>query len=228
MLSKNNKILIGCLALLLVMSVGYALFSDTIEINGSATAKGDFEITTEAVDLSADVFSDVLMESPSKGIVENPIITVNDNVINTSVTLGAPGSYQYFGIKVTNTGSIPAKLKSISDKVDNILYSVDELEENQIVNIWYYFHADNGNDRKNSIEVNISADSGVYDDYASSLEERWKEMFTIDYANKDAVLDPGEFAYFFIYFCWNSNSEKSPEPFSANWKVEFNWEQVTE
>ena len=46
MLSKNNKILIGCLALLLVMSVGYALFSDTITINGSATAKGEFKLTT--------------------------------------------------------------------------------------------------------------------------------------------------------------------------------------
>ena len=224
MLSKNNKILIGCLALLLVMSVGYALFSDTITINGSATAKGDFEITTEAVDLSEDVFSDVLMESPSKGIVENPIITVNDNVINTSVTLGAPGSYQYFGIKVTNTGSIPAKLKSISDKVNNILYSVDELGENESVDLGYYFFA---NDSKNSIDVNISADSGVYDDYASSLEERWKESFTIDYTNKDAVLDPGESAYFFIHFYWSSGSEKSPEPFSGNWKVELNWEQVT-
>ena len=45
MLSKNNKILIGCLALLLVMSVGYALFSDTITVTGTATAKGNFDVT---------------------------------------------------------------------------------------------------------------------------------------------------------------------------------------
>ena len=41
---RKNKILIGCLALLLVMTVGYALFSETITINGTATAKGDFNI----------------------------------------------------------------------------------------------------------------------------------------------------------------------------------------
>ena len=44
-MEKNkNKILIGCLALLLVMAVGYALFSETITINGTATAKGDFNM----------------------------------------------------------------------------------------------------------------------------------------------------------------------------------------
>ena len=42
---KKSKILIGCLALLLVMAVGYALFSETITINGTATAKGDFDIS---------------------------------------------------------------------------------------------------------------------------------------------------------------------------------------
>ena len=42
---KKNKILVGCLALLLVLSVGYALFSETITINGTATAKGNFDMT---------------------------------------------------------------------------------------------------------------------------------------------------------------------------------------
>ena len=43
-MNKKNKILVGCLALLLVLSVGYALFSETITINGTATAKGNFDI----------------------------------------------------------------------------------------------------------------------------------------------------------------------------------------
>ena len=42
---RKNKILVGCLALLLVMAVGYALFSENITINGTATAKGDFDIS---------------------------------------------------------------------------------------------------------------------------------------------------------------------------------------
>ena len=53
-MNKKNKILVGCLALLLVLSVGYALFSETIEINGTATAKGDFDITYTCSVVSED------------------------------------------------------------------------------------------------------------------------------------------------------------------------------
>lgn len=44
-MNKRNKILAGCLVLQLALSVGYALFSETITINGKATAKGNFDIT---------------------------------------------------------------------------------------------------------------------------------------------------------------------------------------
>ena len=43
---EQNKIMIGALVLLVVLSIGYALFSDSVEIQGSATAKGDFQITS--------------------------------------------------------------------------------------------------------------------------------------------------------------------------------------
>ena len=46
-MNNRNKILVGCLALLLALSVGYALFSETITINGTATAKGSFDIGFE-------------------------------------------------------------------------------------------------------------------------------------------------------------------------------------
>ena len=59
-MSGKNKILIGCLALLLVLSVGYALFSETIVINGTATAKGGFELTTTCVKgLSNDIITHI-------------------------------------------------------------------------------------------------------------------------------------------------------------------------
>ena len=44
--NKKNKLLVGCLALLLALSVGYALFSENITINGTATAKGSFDISS--------------------------------------------------------------------------------------------------------------------------------------------------------------------------------------
>ena len=41
----RNKIFAGCLALLLVMVAGYALFSQNLTINGTAKAQGDFSVT---------------------------------------------------------------------------------------------------------------------------------------------------------------------------------------
>ena len=40
----RNKIFVGCLALLLVMVAGYALFSQNLTINGTAKAEGKFNI----------------------------------------------------------------------------------------------------------------------------------------------------------------------------------------
>ena len=42
---KNNKIFIVCLALLLTLSIGYAYFSESITVSGTASAKGSFDIT---------------------------------------------------------------------------------------------------------------------------------------------------------------------------------------
>ena len=78
---RKNKLLIGCLALLLVLSVGYALFSETITINGTATAKGSFDITTTCVPgYSSELFA---LGIPSADYEQagfaNSICDVNDN-----------------------------------------------------------------------------------------------------------------------------------------------------
>ena len=51
-MNNKNKILVGCLALLLVLSVGYALFSETVTINGTATAKGNMDLTVSEISMT--------------------------------------------------------------------------------------------------------------------------------------------------------------------------------
>ena len=99
MLTKNNKILVGCLALLLVMSVGYALFSDTITVTGTATAKGNF-------DMSA-----VCQSTTENGGTGS--CSVEGNNIITNSSLSKPGDNVVFTVRITNSGSIPAKLISL-------------------------------------------------------------------------------------------------------------------
>ena len=48
-MKKKNMIIIGVIALILAVSVGYALFSDTLTINGTATAQGDFSFSVTKI-----------------------------------------------------------------------------------------------------------------------------------------------------------------------------------
>ena len=221
MLSKNNKILIGCLALLLVMSVGYALFSDTITINGTATAKGDFELTTEVIDLNDDIYYAIRpSKKSSNGIVENPTISVSNNVVTTNVELGAPGSYHVFGIKVTNTGTIPAKLKSIEDITQgNVIIGTEDASYDDFYCL--------GEVNKNRMCVELDFDDGFWEDYERDVTERTLEP-GLDDAMLDAVLDPGEEVYYTLRYSWASNSTEQGDPLNLNWRIKFNWEQITE
>lgn len=224
MLSRNNKILVGCLALLLAMSVGYALFSDTITINGSATAKGDFEITTEVIDLNQDIYSHFTDGDVSSGVVENPTISVVDNKVSSSVTFGAPGSHHYFGIKVKNTGSIPATLNSVVDKTNNYTIVDKNVESGISFTPWY------DSDGEVELQGEMLVDDGWIMDYDSNdfpAESRTMNGY-IERDMLDAVLDPGEEVYFVFYYFWNSKSEENSENIEKlDWTLEFNWEQIT-
>ena len=108
-MNNKNKILVGCLALLLVLSVGYALFSETIQINGTATAKGSFDIegTCEVV-----TESNKIGDRYTKGGTATAC-KVENGVIITNSSLTKPGDQVMFRVYLENVGSIPAKLVTV-------------------------------------------------------------------------------------------------------------------
>ncbi len=131
-MNKKKGIIIGVLAVALVMVVGYALFSDTLTINGTATAKGEFAlsvtcdqgITTELYETTLDFYGQVGSDAQNEikqaldyaieneGGYVNDTCSVNGNKVSFSASLNYPTATRYFSIKVTNTGSIPFYLKS--------------------------------------------------------------------------------------------------------------------
>ena len=112
--SINRTTVIIVLAIFLTLSVGYALFSDTITIEGTATAQGNFDITaTCQAGYSADLINIGFFESADQeqdGFV-NDTCTVSDDTVTASVELEQPGSARSFTINMKNTGSIDAYLK---------------------------------------------------------------------------------------------------------------------
>ncbi len=104
-MNKKKGIIIGVLAVILVAAVGYAIFSDTLTINGTATAKGEFELT-------------YLCEKST-----DAECNVSGNTVTTTSTLSKPNDGTGYSVTITNTGSIPAVLKTVTSPNN---YGVDD------------------------------------------------------------------------------------------------------
>ena len=158
---RKNKILMGCLALLLVMTVGYALFSENITINGMATAKGDFDITTTCeTGINSKLLFDISnFEEYNKEMgYENDECLVTNNKVTMKVDFLYPSATRYFTVKMTNTGTIDATLdsRSITVKVD-----------------YCTGHDSSGNDKE----------CGTNDGYLGSFANINADMYTEAYVN---------------------------------------------
>ena len=102
-MKKKNMIIIGVIALILVVAVGYALFSSTLNINGTATAKGDFNLT----------YACEIDESSSNEDLASCQVEEGNKVTMES-TLSKPNESVLFHVTVTNDGTIPAVLKEVT------------------------------------------------------------------------------------------------------------------
>lgn len=126
MFNKKSKMIIGCLAFLLALSVGYALFSDTINVTGKATAKASLDVTATCTKgfNSELTGSNVQGEGlDSFGFNEeygysNESCSVSGNTVNINVSLDYPGATRYYTVKFTNNGTIPAQIGMQEDNVE--------------------------------------------------------------------------------------------------------------
>ena len=120
----RNKIFVGCLALLLVMVAGYALFSQNLTINGTAKAQGDFSVTATCQSgIPAnllDAAKYVTVEYSQKTWVDengyyDDSCTVKGDTVSFNSSFKWPGARRYFIIKVKNTGSINIEIPPYRD-----------------------------------------------------------------------------------------------------------------
>lgn len=219
-MSNKNKILVGCLALLLALSVGYALFSDTITINGTATAKGEF-----ATSMTCGITDDnqIMYDTGlgSSGEFEGATITCENSVVTSQVTFTRPGSRMLFYVEVENTGTIPYKLKSVED-----------LDTGDIVDV-------------NNPSTSLSKESGGKGVYMSMLPDGlgWNEpdengyiepgyiTFVEGWANYifENIITPGGKQIFYIESHWSDlkNQPDVGDGVSVTGRFKLNFEQVT-
>ena len=120
-MKKNNKLLIIILTIIVSLMMGYALFSETITVTGTATAKGDFSYSIETMKgFNSEIKSSNMYSllnnygEPANSInfmqevpVSDSSITHTENTITYTSNLTNAGQLQYFTAKITNTGTIP-------------------------------------------------------------------------------------------------------------------------
>ena len=205
----RNKIFVGCLTLLLVMVAGYALFSQNLNITGTATAKGDFSVTptcekgipTNLLESAKAIEGGWFGEE--SGYYDDSC-TVSGNTINYQSGFKWPGARRYFTVKVTNTGSVTALLGDSSDKIvetcadtnENDTFDVDECTDSKSIFSYVFEHTDFN---KQGNPVAFEDKSGKIFTMSNMTEEDFNKFIWTDSTDSDnqyLKLEPGESMYF--------------------------------
>lgn len=100
----RNKLLVAALVLVGLASVAYAAFAQTLTINGTGTAAGTWDVA----------ITDITQTSAT-GATDNSAPTFNATSATFDVDLAYPGATATYDVTVTNNGTIPAVLSSITD-----------------------------------------------------------------------------------------------------------------
>lgn len=123
---KNNKkkersIVILLIVAVLLMTVGFALYSTTLNINGNVTVKGspwDVRYIKNQIDVTEG------------SVTKDVTASVDDTNFAFTVTLEKPGDFYEAKITAKNFGTVPAKLTGITmtgitdDNKDYLSYKV--------------------------------------------------------------------------------------------------------
>ena len=147
----RNKIFVGCLALLLVMVAGYALFSQNLNITGTAKAQGEFSLSMTCTPGILDEIKNYEAGYGSQSGYSNDSCSVANDTATFHTDLAYPTARRYFTVKVVNTGSVTAV-----DEVVDVMTQTSLNSENK--NCQYNSSDDslvrcigaNGNDLTNS------------------------------------------------------------------------------
>lgn len=100
--SKKNYLIVALIVILLALAVGYAAFTQQLQIIGTAKAKGSWDIhfTNETIDV---------------GDAENTAVLSNeDHTLTVNVALKKPGDTKTVTVDIVNEGTVDATLKGFT------------------------------------------------------------------------------------------------------------------
>ena len=116
--SKKNFVAITLIVLLLVLAVGYAAFSQTLPISGTANASGNWDI--KFVD-GSETITNSIVEGTTTNTAE---VSGDGKSMDVTVNLATPGDGANITVDITNAGNVDAVIKSF--KVEGADFSTSD------------------------------------------------------------------------------------------------------
>ena len=108
--SIQNVTIIVLAVAILVMSVGFALYSTTLTINGTAT----FKKALWSVEFDTDSYSETASSTVTVDQTDSDVFQFGKTSLVYDVTLPAPGDVYEFTVDVYNAGTIDAELSGVT------------------------------------------------------------------------------------------------------------------
>ena len=220
-MNKQNRILLGVLAFIVACTIGYALFSETITISGTATAKGDFSITTtctKGIDAAAKIGTGI--EGQEEGY-SNDTCTVSGDTVTYHADLAYPTAYRLFTVKMTNTGSITAE--AIVNTAFVITASYCEYDNTTNAQVG---DCVNQYDSGNAFISNENAYFEVNGTKYYGNEENADDLI-LNEAGTGYILKPGDSMYFIMKAKWPSDKNSSTNYYVGTGSFAITWSQIT-
>lgn len=102
MTKTKNKIFVACLIILLLLSVGYSIFTESLTIGGTVSASADMDVNIGCNKGALDIFDSLSQQ----GGYEEDTCSVNDKMVSMGVSLNYPTALRYFTVTINNNSLI--------------------------------------------------------------------------------------------------------------------------
>lgn len=126
--NKKNHLIIALIVLLLALALGYAAFSATLNINGTATSTSTWDVHFKQAGrfLKAD---GTTVDTTHNGTAPLSTTTTTNDTMTVSVDLAYPGDGVLLEAIVENGSSVPAKLTGFTIDNENTELEVIQADE---------------------------------------------------------------------------------------------------